>query len=70
MYKAFQAYVGESKMPESEYKIDEKQYAALDFMNEVPEIVCDVLFHLTGFVHYRTTRFSSEVYERFLLLQN
>ena len=39
-------------------------------MNEAPEIVCDVLYYLTGFVHYRTDQFSREVYEKFLRQQN
>jgi len=53
----------EKKMQSREFYISEKQYMTLDFMNEVPEIVCDILYHLSGYVHYRTDRFSEEAYE-------
>ena len=66
IYKAFQGYVSDSRLAKPEYYITESQYLSLDFMNEIPEIVCDILYYLSGFVHYRTNRFSQEVYEKFL----
>jgi len=38
-------------------------------MNQVPEIVCDVLFYLAGYVHYRTEDISLEAYKQLLMCQ-
>lgn len=39
-------------------------------MNQIPEIVCDVLYYLSGYVHYRTDRFSEKTYKKMLHCQN
>lgn len=69
LWKAFNSYICESKMQHREYFISKKQYLAMEFMNEVPEIVCDILFYLSGFVHYRTDRISAETYHQMLRCQ-
>ena len=38
-------------------------------MNQVPEIVCDVLFYLSGYVHHRTEDISLEAYKQMLMCQ-
>ena len=43
-----------------------KQYMDLDFMNESPEIVNDVLYYLSGYVHHRTNLVSYEDYKKIL----
>ena len=65
-WKAFMNYICESKMISREYFISQKKYCELEFINEVPEIVCDVLFYLSGYIHYRTDRISLEGYEKML----
>ena len=60
----------DKKMNRREFYISEKQYMQLEFMNEVPEIVCDILYHLSGYVHHRTNKFSYEAYEEMLRCQH
>ena len=50
-WKAFQSFVCESQLRKKEYYISKKQYLEIPFMNEVPEMVCDVLFYLSGYIH-------------------
>ena len=38
----------------------------IEWMNVVPEIVCDVLGYLANYVHFRTDRLSKEAYEEML----
>lgn len=57
-------------MPRREYYISKNAYLKMDFMNEVPEIVCDILYHLARYVHYRTDRFSEKAYKEMLQCQH
>eukprot|EP00353_Schmidingerella_taraikaensis_P016599 CAMPEP_0185613668 /NCGR_PEP_ID=MMETSP0436-20130131/28118_1 /TAXON_ID=626734 ORGANISM="Favella taraikaensis, Strain Fe Narragansett Bay" /NCGR_SAMPLE_ID=MMETSP0436 /ASSEMBLY_ACC=CAM_ASM_000390 /LENGTH=98 /DNA_ID=CAMNT_0028247853 /DNA_START=610 /DNA_END=906 /DNA_ORIENTATION=+ len=61
--------MSELKMDKKEYYLSAKQYCELEFMNEVPELVCDLLFYMSGYVHFRTNRFSQEGYEQILRCQ-
>ena len=38
-------------------------------MNHVPEIVCDVLYYLSGYVHHRTDEIPKDVYTKMLKAQ-
>ena len=38
-------------------------------MNHVPEIVCDVLYYLSGYIHHRTEDISKDVYTKMLKAQ-
>ena len=38
-------------------------------MNQVPEIVCDVLYYLSGYVHHRTEEIPKDVYTKMLQAQ-
>ena len=38
-------------------------------MNEAPEIVCDVLFYLSAYVHHRTNHMPYETYKNVLFSQ-
>lgn len=63
------AYVKEKYYNSAEFFISEKQFIEQDWMNQVPEIVCDVLFMLSGFSHYRTNQIDSDVYKEMLMCQ-
>lgn len=69
LWKAFLSFIGEAKMPSREYYISKKQYLKLDFLNEVPEIVCDVLYYLSGYVHFRSKIMNAQLYEKMLRCQ-
>jgi len=56
----------EKKFDRREYFISKHQYMDLDFINESPEIVNDVLFFLSGYVHHRTNLVSYETYKTIL----
>ena len=38
-------------------------------MNQVPEIVCDLLFYLSGYIHHRTDEIPKDVYTKMLKAQ-
>ena len=63
MIKAFQMFMHEKKLNKREYYLSEKQFLDIEFPNEAPELICDVLFYLSGFVHFRTEQMEPEVYE-------
>lgn len=65
-YKLFLEYCVEKKFDRREYFISKHQYMDLDFINESPEIVNDVLFFLSGYVHHRTNLVSYETYKTIL----
>lgn len=38
-------------------------------MNQVPELICDILYYMSGFIHYRTDQMSAEAYKHLLTSQ-
>ena len=69
MLKAWNMYMHEKKLNKREYYLSEKHFLAIDFMNEAPEVICDLLFYMSGFIHYRTDQIDQEVYEQMLRCQ-
>ena len=67
--RVFDEYVCEKNYQKKEYFISENQYLQLEFMNQVPEIICDLLYYLSGYVHYRTDLISKDVYQKMLIAQ-
>ena len=65
----FNLYVGEKHLDKREYYISEAQYVDLDFMNMAPEIVCEVLYYLCGYVHHRTSSISIDTYKDIMMAQ-
>ena len=53
-----------------EFFIGREDYLSIEFQNQVPEVICDLLFALTGYVHHRTDSFTMESYKKMLLAQN
>lgn len=52
--ETFKKYVSEKKFGEPDKSLTFKDYYKLEFINDVPEIVCDILFYLARYYHYRT----------------
>ena len=50
----FEDYVRMKHYNKREFYITRKQYCNIDFLNEVPEVLCDLLFYLTGYMHHKT----------------
>ena len=67
--RAFFDFVREKKYTTKEFYITKKQYQMFEFMNQVPEIVCDVLFYLSGYVHHRTSTMHQDMYKQLLMAQ-
>ena len=58
----FSKYTSENYFTKPDVCISEEQYIRLDFMNQVPEVVCDILCYMARYYHYRTTLVSFEAY--------
>ena len=58
----FSNFISDNYFSKSDMYISEEQYCQLSFINQVPEVVCDVLCYLAKYYHYRTTEFSHENY--------
>ena len=43
-----------------------EEYLKLNWMNVVPEIICDILGYLANYIHFRTDVVSREAYESLL----
>ena len=41
----------------------------MDFANDIPEIVCHVIFSLSGYAHHRSNNFTLEQYKKLLMSQ-
>ena len=67
--KAFYYYVADKTYTEPQYYITQKQYCKLDFMNQAPEIVCEVIYYLSGFLHHRTDQVSYDAYKEVMRCQ-
>ena len=59
----------QKRLDQKEYYLSRRQYCSIEFMNEAPEIVCDLLYYMAGFVHYRTNFMSQESYAQMLHCQ-
>ena len=59
----FSKYISENYFNKPDVYISEEQYLQLDFMNQIPEVVCDILCYLAKYHHYRTKLISYETYE-------
>ena len=62
-------YVQYKHYNKREFYVSRQQYCDIEFMNKIPEIVCDILFYLSGYVHYRTDSMSEEAYRNILMGQ-
>ena len=62
----FEDYVRMKHYNKREFYITRKQYCNIDFLNEVPEVICDLLFYLTGYMHHKTDLISEEAYNKLL----
>ena len=58
----FSKYVSENYFNKSEVCITEEQYMKLNFMNQIPEIVCEIICYLSKYYHYRTRFVSQKAY--------
>ena len=68
-YKVFLNYICDKKYTTKEYFISQNQYLDMEFMNQVPEIVCDILYYLSGYIHHRTDQIPKDVYTKMLKAQ-
>jgi hypothetical protein len=62
----FKKYVSEKKFNEDDKALVFKDYYKLNFPNDVPEIVCDIICYLSHYYHYRTGYVKKKVYEHLL----
>ena len=58
----FSNFVSDNYFKNPDEYISEEQYTQLIFMNQIPEVVCDVLCYLAKYYHYRSAEISLEVY--------
>jgi hypothetical protein len=65
----FKNYVSTKKFGASDKFLNINDYIKLDFMNDVPEIVCDILCYLSRHVHHRSNHIEKKVYEHLLFSQ-
>jgi len=49
--------------------LDFEEYAKIEFLNDVPEIVCDILCYLARYFHYRTSQMTERIYQKALISQ-
>ena len=59
----------EKAFDQREYFLGREEFLAIDFMNEVPEIVSHVIFNLSGYAHHRTNNLTMEQYRKLLMGQ-
>lgn len=68
--KAFFEYASDKYFEgKKEHYLSKASFCDLDFQNEVPEVVCDLLFYLSGYVHHRSDIFTEDAYRQLLVKQ-
>ena len=55
-------YIKEKKFDQNADFISYSEYAKIHFMNDVPEIVCDIVYYLARYVYYRHSDFTCDSY--------
>ena len=65
----FKNYVSTKKFGAPDKFLSINDYIKLEFMNDVPEIVCDILCYLSRHVHHRSNHLDKKVYEHLLSSQ-
>lgn len=62
-------YTAEKYYNHREYFLTQKQYCDLEFMNGAPEIVCEIIYHLSGYLHHRTDFMTYDTYKQMMIGQ-
>lgn len=65
----FKQFVSQKKFGAEDRHLTFKDYYKLNFENDVPEIVCEVIHYLSGQLHHRTSHISKDTYIRMLNAQ-
>lgn len=64
--KKFTEYIFDKNFAKGSQHLTQADYMQIQWMNVVPEIICDILGYLAGYVHFRTNFMSREAYESML----
>lgn len=64
--KTFKQYMVAKNFQSDYSHITQKEYNKIQWINVVPEIICDILCYIVCYFHYRTDTFSRDVYENML----
>ena len=59
----FSKYVSDNHFSDPDRFISEEQYLRLDFTNQIPEIVCEILCYLANYYHYYTPLCAYKTYK-------
>ena len=65
----FSEFVFDKNFARASHHITETEYQKIEWMNVVPEIVCDILGYMSDYVHYRTHKMNRDLYENMLHFQ-
>jgi len=66
MISTFKNFISKKNFGEPDKHLTFKDYYKLNFINDVPEIVCDILCYLSKYYHYRTNAMERALYERLM----
>jgi hypothetical protein len=69
VHQTFEDFVTLRKFSDDTNRISLEQYLKIEYLNLIPEIVCEVLCYLSGYVHHRNDQISHAVYSRKLVTQ-
>ena len=61
--KLFSEYVFDKNFAKSSHHLTKEEYMRIEWLNVVPEIICDILGYMANYVHYRTSKLTREAYE-------
>lgn len=54
------------KFDSAPYFLSQAEYLKISWLNVIPEILCDILFYMCGYVHYRADKLTKDVYTHML----
>lgn len=67
VHKTFKQYTVDKHFSKGAELISFEEYVSIPWLNDIPEIVCDVLCYLTNYFHHRSDIISKEAYKNMLM---
>ena len=62
----FKQFVSDKNFKQHDKHITFKDYSKINFANEMPEIVCDILYYLAKYRHPNAANISRDTYDRMI----
>ena len=69
VFAQWQDYVTAKNFSDTHNHITLEQYLHIEFVNFIPEIVCEILAYLSNYIHHRSEDIPYQIYERMLICQ-